>query len=149
MTLYQCGEASLTHSHRDFANMYVSWMLVLAPGLARGAALGVSVVMLAGSGYSKVSVGGIAGWSQAGTLRSVLRTYGKLSLQQGGPALPALNAAMARDDGGLLGLVSGALGAGTLLFELGAVPLTLMAPRSVRSARATRRPSWPLSTTPR
>ena len=135
LSLYQLAEAAVTHSHRDFGIVYVCWGLALAPlRLARGVALSVGVVLLAGSGYSKLRVGGGAAWARPATLRGVLRTYGALPLAACGPGSPALNRLLVGDDAGgdagagggraalLRDLVLGALGGGTLLFECVLVP---------------------------
>ena len=118
---YVLAETSHTHSHRDIPNMYVAWSLALIPArLSRGFALGVCVHFIASSGFSKVLIGGVIGWAAPGTMRSVLRSYGALSLANLGPGWPALNRWSVRHDTVLVGM-----SVSTLIFECVAVPASL------------------------
>ena len=131
MTLYCCAETSVTASHRDYANLYTSWALVLSPsdGIAAGVALGASVVLIAGSGWAKVAVGGARCWAlDPKTLGAVLGTYHALPLAECGPTLPALNRTLRRRPWAVA-----ALSTSTLVFECVLVPAALCMPAWWRS----------------
>jgi hypothetical protein len=137
LTLYTLAESSVTSSHRDYANMYSSWALLVTPlfpalghdHLAEGFALGVAIILIAGSGWAKVLVGGASSWCSTDTLLTILRSYGRLTIPDCGPACPALNRLLAHD--GPPAAVA-ALATGTLVFECALVPLSLLLPSSQR-----------------
>ena len=66
--------------HRDYGNLYCTWLLVLLPlKYAHAAGLGVSVHYIASSGFAKLFVAGPKQWCHPLTLRGVLQTYAKVS----------------------------------------------------------------------
>jgi hypothetical protein len=128
VAVYSLAETSVTHSHRDYAGLYSAVSLAVLPdAYAEAVALGVCVHFIAGSGWAKVLVGGLKGWSSPGTLRSVLRCYGEYSLGEAGPAFPAMNRLVAGSDALLT-----ALSVKTLLFECLVIPASLFLPSHLR-----------------
>ena len=127
-TAYVLAETSHSHSHRDHANMYVTWALALLPDrLSQGFALGTCIHFIASSGVSKLMIGGTSGWAAPSTMRAVLRDYGRYSLAGCGPGWPSLNRWSVRHDTVLAGM-----SVSTLLFECVAVPAGLLMPRHAR-----------------
>jgi len=128
VAVYSLAETSVTHSHRDYAGLYSAVSLAVLPdAYAEAVALGVCVHFIAGSGWAKVLVGGLKGWSSPGTLRSILRCYGKYSLGEAGPAFPAMNRLVAGSDALLR-----TLSMKTLLFECLVIPFSLFLPSHLR-----------------
>ena len=90
MALYSLAETSVTHSHRDYANLYTVTALCVFPDrYTKGVVLGICVHFISSSGWSKVLVGG-AEWGLPHTLDSVLKKYQHLKRCQGGPGVPVL-----------------------------------------------------------
>ena len=126
---YSHAESSATHSHRDYAVLYVLIALTVLPdSLAEGAALGVCVHFIGSSGLAKLIVGGgVLRWVDAATLGGILATYGKLNVVSGGPASASLAAALRRRP-----ILVSLLGGGTLVFECLIVPAALLLPGPMR-----------------
>lgn len=137
LSLYALSESCVTHSHRDHASVYCAWALAMLPAeLARGVALGVCVVFIASSGFAKLHVAskpgtsmldGAAAWCAPGTMRTILRQYAGLQLDNFGPLSPTFNAFVRRHD-----LLLSSLAASTLIFECVAVPAALVMPPTMR-----------------
>mmetsp|Transcript_19001 Transcript_19001/g.56521 ORF Transcript_19001/g.56521 Transcript_19001/m.56521 type:complete len:147 (-) Transcript_19001:2527-2967(-) len=89
LSAYALAESSITNSHRDYANVYSAWALALLPNShAEGVALGACGLLIAGSGYGKLVIGGLLEWGRPSTLRAVLKWYGSMDIGSGGPASP-------------------------------------------------------------
>lgn len=129
MSMYSLAETSVTSSHRDYANLYTSWALVFSSStnVAAGIALGVSVLLVSGSGLSKLLVGGTSEWAHSSTLSTVLAAYNEYSLDRCGPLIPALNVELRRKDWAVR-----LLSVTTLMFECILVPLSMFMPSHVR-----------------
>jgi hypothetical protein len=128
VAVYSLAETSVTHSHRDYSGLYSAVSLAVLPDkYAEAVALGVCVHFIASSGWAKVLVGGLSGWLSPGTLRSVIQCYGKYSLGEAGPAIPAMNRLVASSD-----VLLTSLSAKTLLFECILVPASLFLPSHLR-----------------
>lgn len=80
LSVYSLVDTSATHSHRDYANLYCSWLLAVAsPDVARAGALGVCVHYIASSGFAKLYISGSPrAWCDSATLGAVLETYSKV-----------------------------------------------------------------------
>lgn len=123
LTLYVFAESSVTHGHRDHANVYTAWAVALLPaGYAEGVSLGVCVFMMGSSGFCKVMVGGTKHWAAPDTLRAVLNEYKDLPFGVGPGSKALCEYCVARDWILLL------LNVGTLLFECGLAPAALIMP---------------------
>ena len=73
--------------------MYCCWALALLPlsSIAvRGTALAVCIFLIAGSGWSKILVGGFRDWADENTLGTIIAHYQHLSFADAGPGLPRL-----------------------------------------------------------
>ena len=129
ITTYHLIESSKTASHRDYANMYTSWALALFPNndeISQGIALGICILLIAGSGYAKLIVGGTS-WMHSTSLSSILRTYSKYSLSECGPLFPSLNLLLRQHPS-----MSTGLSTLTILFECVLVPCCLFLPSKYR-----------------
>eukprot|EP00040_Diaphanoeca_grandis_P033372 m.204399 g.204399 ORF g.204399 m.204399 type:complete len:448 (+) comp32885_c0_seq1:203-1546(+) len=127
-TAYVTVETSHSHSHRDYANMYITWSLAVLPDrLSAGFALGVCAHFISSSGVAKVVIGGATGWSHPNTMRAYLQEYGSWSISTWGPAVPFINRFAAKHDAVLV-----AISISTLFFECVAIPLALVAPPYMR-----------------
>jgi len=128
-SLYSLCESSVTHSHRDYATLWILWGCVLLPSdLARGFGLGICVMFISASGFSKVIVGGGLSFGlHHGTLKAILDTYSKLEIKDCGPLSLTVNRLVA----GSPTLTTG-FAAATLLFECIFVPLSLLLPHQFR-----------------
>jgi len=129
LSLYALSESAVTNSHRDFANVYCAWALaLLPPGPApKAAALGICVHFIASSGLAKLRVAGLAAWCRPDTLGGVMKTYGSLSIGDGGPGSAALNRFLV----GHPPIVS-LLATSTMVFEVCVVPGALALPRALQ-----------------
>jgi hypothetical protein len=79
LSVFCLVDTSVTHSHRDYANLYCAWLLTVLPHYAHSVALGVSIHYIASSGIAKLWVAGSASaWCAPDTLRGVLQTYSKV-----------------------------------------------------------------------
>jgi len=126
-SLYQLAESSVTMSHRDYLMLYNTWGLALLPdAYAAGLALGLCVHFIVSSGLAKLYIGG-AEWVRPETMRSIMRTYGRLSFSEGGPWSPKLNRLVSDHDS-----LAWADSLGTLFFECVAVPLAFAVPVGAR-----------------
>ena len=78
LALYHLAESSVTSSHRDYVNVYVATAFAVCSEerVAAGVALGVCVLLIAGSGWSKIAVGGAREWMEFTTLGTMLSLYG-------------------------------------------------------------------------
>jgi hypothetical protein len=127
-SVYCLAESAATHSHRDYANMYICWLLALfREDTAAALGLGICIHYVASSGFGKCIIGGGRAWVEASTMRGVLREFSSYSLAETGPAFPALNRFVRRQPW-LLTSIS----IFTLLFECVAVPAALVLPVGVR-----------------
>ncbi len=124
-SLQALAETAVTGWHKDHAMVYNVFALVLlSEEHAQGFALGVCVHFIASSGWAKLCIGGW-NWVHPETMRAYLRTYSKYSLQEGGPAIPALNRMMRRHDTCLV-----AISVVTLFIEC-LCPLALLMPPGI------------------
>jgi hypothetical protein len=136
MSLYQLAESSVTHSHRDFTNMYLAWGFVASPIFSKNGdnsfcctfALFACAIMLAGSGLAKVCIGGLYEWAQPNTLMSILESYGERPRSIEGPGLLVLNKVLSNKSSAFAKLSVGMLGLATIMFEIVIVPLSLFLP---------------------
>jgi hypothetical protein len=127
-SLYSLSETSVTGSHRDYANMYSCWALALLPlssiVAVRGVALAVCVFLIAGSGWSKVLVGGgFRAWADGDTLGTIIAHYQQFSFADAGPGVPAVAALCASPS---MRPLVGVLATLTLVFEIAIVPASLL-----------------------
>ena len=131
ISLYSLAETSVTSSHRDYLTLYTSWALCLtnSDALASGFALGFCIVLIAGSGWTKVLIGGWSAWSHASTLANIFKAYHSCTLANCGPLLPSLNRTIRTYP-----ILITALSTMTLLFECVVVPLSLFMPSNQRWA---------------
>ena len=133
LSVYGLVENSVTLSHRDFLNAYCAWCLALLEGpFLAAATLGCCVHFVFSSGYGKLTIAGGRQWGLDGDcLGGILRSYGKLSLADGGPLSSGLNSILSeRSRRGKL--LSSMLASATLLFECVLVPLVLALPPGLR-----------------
>lgn len=121
-SFYVLMETCHSHSHRDYANMYVMWGTLLLPCvMSKGLALGICVHFIGSSGLAKVVVGSLKDWVSPKTMRGVLKTYGQLDVTAGGPGWPALNQWSVERN-----IVLVMMSLSTLIFECIAVPAALI-----------------------
>ena len=127
MTVYHLTETSITHSHRDYATMYFTWVFAVLPlSYARGAALGIAVHFVAASGFAKLRMAG-SSWTTAHTLYAILKWYGGMKVENNGPLSHACNRFMQKHPTILsLSLIS------TLLIECIVVPAAFVLPQNIR-----------------
>ncbi len=88
--------------------------------------MGVCVYFIAGSGLSKLLIGGLD-WLRPETMREILRTYGTLPVAKMGPASKALNSMHVSSD-----LMCSAVAAVTIAVECVVVPASLCLPAQTR-----------------
>ena len=102
--------------------MYTTWMLCLAKNdhVAAGLSLGICICLIAGSGWSKICIGGTAKWGHSSTLGTILKEYHSYSLANYGPLFPSLNRWFRHHPWTIT-----LLGTSTLFFECLVVPLSL------------------------
>jgi hypothetical protein len=128
MSMYCLAETSVTNSHRDYLNMYTCWAILLSKNdeVAAGFALGFCILLISGSGWAKILIGGKA-WAESSTLVTILESYHSLTLSECGPLLPFLNRIFRRNP-----FLITFLSTSTLIFECAAVPLCLLLPSNLR-----------------
>jgi len=129
--MYSLAETATTHSHRDFATLYICWAFALLPApWASATSLGVAAHFVASSGLAKCVVAGWREWGSPGTLRAVLKAYLAYD-DSDGPGLPQLTRWMLGRDW-VLELAA----TGTLVLECIAVPAALVLSPQLRPAIA-------------
>jgi hypothetical protein len=124
-TCYCIPEFCVTGHHGCFGAMYTNWALTLLPPswYARSAFL-IFVHLYFASGYMKIAVGGLNGWTSPQTFRGYLRFFlpgGYLSFLP--PLMPSVSYFILRHD-----LLLRAVAVTTLLFECVLVPSCLFVP---------------------
>lgn len=127
LAVYVFAENAVTHGHRDQANVVTAWALAVLPETyAEAVVLGVCVLMMAGSGFAKLLIGGTRDWLAPETLRVYLNEY-KDCVPGVGPGSRALCQWCVERDWVLF-----ILNIGTIVFECVLAPLAFVMPPRLR-----------------